>query len=97
MPEMTVRGNTLAGSVREELEESATGEMRILSDKGDTQVTWNPRDEHEVKAAKKQFKSLTGKGFIAWRVGESGSREQIREFDPEAQKMVLAPALAGGC
>jgi hypothetical protein len=34
---------------------------------------------------------------VAFRVGEGGRKgEQIRAFDPEAEKLILAPPMAGG-
>jgi hypothetical protein len=96
MPEMTVRGDKRLA--RDVLAEHRTGEMRILSEKGDLRVTWNARDADEVAAARSQFEELRNRGFMAYAVvpGEGGRGEQVREFDPNAQKLILAPPMAGG-
>jgi len=66
--------------------------------KGDTRVIWNPRDPDEVAAARAQFDTLVKeKRFLAFRVNTTGGKgEQIREFDPEAEKLIIAPPMAGG-
>ena len=74
------------------------GEMRILGGRGDTKVIWNTENAAEVKAAKRQFKDLVEKQrFAAFRVNESGSQgERVREFDPNAGKLIIVPPMAGG-
>lgn len=99
MPEMSVKGRSLRGTVVEEiLEPHRVGEMRILSDKGDTRVTWNARDTDEVEAARAQFQTLVDRGFRAFAVeaGSGGKGEMITEFNPDTQKVILAPPMAGG-
>lgn len=96
MPEMAVK--QARGHVREMLDSTVTGEMRVMGREGDTRVTWNARDVDEVAAAREQFDRLRARGFLAFAVGEGGAKgEQITEFDPNAQKMILAPPMAGGC
>lgn len=74
-----------------------TGELRTMTKKGDVRATWNARDADEVEAAKAQFDGLRAKGFSAFAVAEDGSPgTRIDEFDPNAQKVVLVPPLAGG-
>ena len=74
------------------------GEMRILGRRGDTKVIWNTANDDETKAAKRQFKDLVKKrGFAAFRVNDDGSQgERIREFDPQAGKLIIIPPMAGG-
>lgn len=74
-----------------------TGEMAILDSTGDTKVIWDPHNPDEVAAAKAQFDTLKKKGFIAYTVNKKGDKgEVIREFDPNAEKIILSPPLAGG-
>lgn len=95
MPEMKVRGRQ--PGAREALEGLATGEMRIMGREGDTKVIWNARDTDEVEAARQQFNTLRERNFLAFRVDDSGSKgEQITEFDPQVQKLIMAPPMAGG-
>jgi hypothetical protein len=73
------------------------GEMAILDLTGDTKVIWDPHNPDEVAAAKAQFDTLRKKGFIAYTVNKKGDKgEVIREFDPDAEKIILSPPLVGG-
>lgn len=73
------------------------GEMATLNKLGDVRIIWNPDIPAEVAAAKKSFDDLTKKGHLAFAVKRSGDKgEQIREFDPEAEKIILAPPMRGG-
>ncbi len=73
------------------------GEMAILDGTGDTKVIWDAHNPDEVAAAKAQFDTLKKKGFIAYTVNKKGDKgEVIREFDPDAEKIILSPPLAGG-
>lgn len=100
MPEMMVKGGLREGSLKAYLEErNATGELRIMGREGDVRITWNARDADEVTAAERQFNDLTDKGFRAYAVteGSGGKGDQITEFQADAQKIILAPPMAGGC
>lgn len=73
------------------------GELSTICDQGDLKIIWDPDNEDEVSAAKKQFNELTGKGFMAFAVGRGGKKsERIRSFDPDAEKVILAPPLSAG-
>lgn len=72
-------------------------EMRIMGRKGDTRVTWNARDTDEVSNAKRTFDDLRAKRFLAFSVTETGGKgEQMDEFNPDAQKVIMVPPMAGG-
>lgn len=73
------------------------GEMATLSRHGDIRVMWDSARPSEVSAAKKAFDEAIKKGHLAFAVKKTGEKgTQIREFDPEAEKIILAPAMAGG-
>jgi len=73
------------------------GEMRIMGVDGDLKVIWDSEKEAEVKAAKKQFEELTAKGYLAFKVKKDGEQgEKMKEFNPDAEKMILVPILKGG-
>lgn len=73
------------------------GEMRLMNQRGDTRVMWDPNRPDEVAAARKQFDELKGKGYLAYSVKKKGDPgEMIRTFDPDAGKIILAPPQAGG-
>jgi hypothetical protein len=65
---------------------------------GDTRVIWNPRDADEVAAARATFDELVKeKHFLAFKVQRGGGKgEQVTEFDPAAEKLIIAPPMAGG-
>lgn len=74
------------------------GELVLMGIAGDTKVMWNADNADEVKAAKKTWDDLVGKKrFLGFKVKKSGEPgEQIREFDPSAGKLIIAPPMAGG-
>jgi tRNA U38,U39,U40 pseudouridine synthase TruA len=73
-------------------------EMAILDRTGDTKLMWDPENKDEVEAARKTFDELVGtKKMMAFKVKKSGKQgEQIKEFDPTAERMIITPALVGG-
>lgn len=65
---------------------------------GDTRIMWDADRPTEVDAARAAFDAARSRGYLGYSVSESGERgnEVIREFDPEAEKIIMAPALRGG-
>lgn len=74
------------------------GLMSTLDRTGDVRQMWDRGSPDEVNAVRKQFRELTGKGYLAYRAeGKDGHQgEQIREFDPDAERIILVKPLAGG-
>lgn len=73
------------------------GEMEVLDSTGHTRTTWDGENEAEVSAARAQFEQLTKKGYKAFRVKRDGGEgEPMKSFDPDAEKMILVPPVAGG-
>lgn len=78
--------------------------MHIMDRSGDSRIMWDPERPAEVEAARAQFDKLTkpkskgGQGYTAYKVNpeDASKGEVIREFDPAAGKLILAPAMAGG-
>lgn len=71
--------------------------MEIMDHTGDTKKTWDPTKPVEVEDARRSFEELRKKGYAAYKVNEDGtSGEQIREFDPQAGRVILRPPMAGG-
>ncbi len=70
----------------------------IMGEIGDTKHIWDRNKASEVEAARTLFDALTRKGYRAFRcVGKDGAQgEQMREFDPEAERMILVPQMQGG-
>lgn len=76
-----------------------TGTMRVLSQSaGDTRVTWSRRNAAEVAAARRSFDELTSapNNFAAFSVSAGQRGERIKEFDPEAEEILIVPPVAGG-
>jgi hypothetical protein len=89
--ELAIKGSTSPEDV------AVIGEMRVMGRKGDTRIIWNPDNADEVAQARKTFDDLKSKRFVAYTVSPGGGKgEQVSEFDPGAEKMILAPPMAGG-
>lgn len=77
--------------------EARKGEMSILGPDGDTKLIWDPNNADEVEAARATFDSLRAKGYLAYAVERGGGKgEVLTEFDPNQEKIILAPAVRGG-
>lgn len=75
----------------------ATREMRTMGTSGDTKLVWDSQQDDEVANAKRTFNDLKKKGYAAFAVGPKGKQaEQIKEFDPDAESLIMVPAIAGG-
>jgi hypothetical protein len=74
------------------------GILHTMDRDGDQRVMWDRGNADEVSAARRTFTDLTRKGYLAYRaVGKKGDQgEQIREFDPDAERIILAKPLQGG-
>ena len=73
------------------------GEMNVIDSTGDTKIIWDSTKPDEVEVARDTFKKLKGKGYLAYRVKAKGDKgEIVSEFDPDAERLILAPAVAGG-
>lgn len=76
----------------------AMAEMSIMSHEGDTKILWDKTVPAEVENAKRTFDDLRASGYLAFKVeGKDGRKgEVIRKFDPEAERLIMAPPMAGG-
>lgn len=73
------------------------GEMSVLDRSGDTRIQWNKMNPDELAAAENRFNEYKGRGFAAFKVNKKGDKgEQIDAFDPDAERIILVPALVGG-
>jgi hypothetical protein len=73
------------------------GEIVEPNKDGDARLTWDPENEGEVDAAKALFDSLKKKRYFAYTVKEDGGKgEVIHEFDPDAEKIIMALPMRGG-
>lgn len=69
--------------------------MSILNHTGDVPIQWDPRIRVEVDIARETFARYRGAGYLAYTV-DGAEREQIHEFDPHAEHIVMAPPTVGG-
>jgi hypothetical protein len=75
----------------------ATGELCVLDKTGDTKLMWDSAVDDEVDAARRTFNDLKKKGYLAFSVTKKGDKgEVIKTFDPDAEKIIMAPPLVGG-
>lgn len=73
------------------------GTMRVIDQTGDTKIMWDSSKEPEVESARRTFNDLRKKKYTAYAVKKNGDKgEVITEFDPDAEKIIMAPPMAGG-
>jgi len=73
--------------------------LTITDATGDTKIIWDPDKPDEVAAAKAAFDAGKKKKMLSYSVDpDSGARtgEVIREFDPQAGKIIMIPQTRGG-
>ena len=72
--------------------------MVVLDQSGDTKHIWDRNNPDEVAEARALFTRMTGeRKFQAWSVTRKGDKDQrVTTFDPQAEKIIFAPALVGG-
>jgi len=75
-----------------------THTMHTLDRTGDQRVMWDADQREEVEAARATFDKLTKAGYMAYKAegakGEQG--QQIRKFDPQAERIILVKPHQGG-
>lgn len=74
------------------------GMMCVMNQEGDTKIIWDRRKTEEVENARRTFKHFIDKKYAAYSVrGKDGEKgDVIREFDPEAERIIFAPPMIGG-
>jgi hypothetical protein len=79
-------------------EDTEVATLHIMDSTGDTQISWNRNNPDEVGIARRAFEEATKiKKYFAYRIKRDGTKgEQIRTFDPDAEKIICAPAPVGG-
>lgn len=72
-------------------------ELSVMDSTGDTKTIWDADNATEVANARRTFDDFKKKGFAIYRVEGDGDRGEImHKFDPEAEKMIAVPRMAGG-
>lgn len=74
-----------------------TSTLHLLDRTGDTRIEWDPNNPDEVAMARKAFKTAKDKKMLIYKTRADGSRaEQLREFDPTAERIIATPQTVGG-
>jgi hypothetical protein len=72
-------------------------EMAVMDETGDTKLIWDEDNDVEVEAARTMFNSLKKKGYAGYAVNKNGDKGTLlTEFDPSAEKIIMAPQMKGG-
>lgn len=71
-------------------------EMEILDTTGHTKLKWDASKPDEVKNAERTFNEMTKKGYRAFHVKKGDQGEPMKTFDPDAEKLLLIPAIQAG-
>lgn len=73
------------------------GRLSIMGRSGDVKVEWNPDNPDEVEVAREVFKENIKKGFKAFHFTRRDDKgEEVKEFDPGAERILFVPPMAGG-
>jgi hypothetical protein len=87
----------VAEANRVEEEVPGIGILVILDKSGDTKHIWDRTSDVEVEEARSLFDRMIKRGMQAWSVTRKGDKDRrITTFDPQAEKIIFAPALVGG-
>jgi hypothetical protein len=71
--------------------------ISVLDHTGDTRHEWDPSNPAEVEIARKAFQVAKDKKYLIYRTRADGTRaEQMRTFDPNAERIVCTPQTVGG-
>ena len=69
--------------------------LRILDARGDTHLTFDPKNPEEVAEVETRFRELMERGFAAFDVSTMPGRV-MKSFDPRASEVIVTPRFAGG-
>jgi hypothetical protein len=78
------------------------GKLLVMDKSGHTEVDWDVADPESVEKAKTVFQHSVLEGYYAYAVNatpdKAGQRKgrHITAFEPDAEKIVITPPMAGG-
>ena len=73
------------------------GLLRILGKDGDREIPWDPADPQQLDDVRCGFETLLRQGYQAYSLDANGrTGEHLRQFNPDAAEIVLAPRFRGG-
>lgn len=78
--------------------ESGQSVIEVMDEGGDTKLIWSRHNRDEVEAARDLYNRMKKKGYYGYSVvGERGDKgEVLRDFDPNAERIIMAPPHIGG-
>lgn len=88
---------TMQGSFKEV--PPGNGAFAVMGIEGDTKHIWDRNNEAEIAAARALFETLVNeKKYLAFKVTADGEKGEgpIREFDPNEERYIFSPPIAGG-
>jgi hypothetical protein len=78
--------------------EIGTGWLHAMDKTGDTKVMWDRSKPDEVATAREMYDKLRKKGYRGYSVtGKDGEKGTVlNEFDPSAERIIMALPVVGG-
>jgi hypothetical protein len=71
--------------------------MYVLSNRGDTEMRWDPSDPSSVAKARSAFDEYRRARYLAFvTTAGDGQAIHVGDFDPKADEIVLTRPLSGG-
>jgi hypothetical protein len=71
--------------------------LHVQSVRGDDRHEWTPGNAIEEAEARAAFARAVNAGFLAYTMDEkTGGGQQIKDFDPNAERIVATVPLVGG-
>ena len=70
--------------------------MRSGTDSGPVKLTWNKRNQEEVRMAEKSFNEYIRSSWMAYCVNVDQRKIQIFTFNPDLEEIFLIPLEEGG-
>ena len=67
------------------------GAMAVVGASGDTKYTWDPKNPHEVEAAKEHFERMRAKGFLVFKLKGWVKTEEVTDFNPKDKRLTYVP------
>lgn len=74
------------------------GVLKLMGQRGDQKVAWDPADKGQIEKARSKFNQLVkNMKYLAFRMDETGKKgEQIKEFDENAGAILIVAPMQGG-
>lgn len=80
------------------------GVLRVLCSQGDTVYTWDekkaragdPGAQEAIEEAERIIREAQARGAVAFKTVPGKPAERIRQFDSQADEILIVPKIAGG-